>query len=131
MEKTHKLIFTNQNFSLEKLISLTKQLMEDHSSQSSLYRHCASTIVLYYTMRLYEQTLKRARPLTGGGSIVASRVASMPLETYEDRKEEKKSPLTMPSWLLDWKQKCGNSSLKGTMMTFFVGFFYQIGSVTM
>ena len=32
----------------------------------------------YYTMRLYEQTLKRARPLTGGGSIVASRVASMP-----------------------------------------------------
>ena len=32
----------------------------------------------------------------------------------------------MPSWLLDWKQKCGNSSLKGTMMTFLWVFFYQI-----
>ena len=48
------------------------------------------------------------------------------LRDIRGQKRRKKSPLTMPSWLLDWKQKCGNSSLKGTMMTFLWVFFYQI-----
>ena len=70
---------------------------------------------------MFTRSVHKNRVTLRGASIVASRVASMPLETYEDSiegKKKKKIFALLASWLLDWKQKCGKKRSHGRNFLF-------------